>query len=62
MAPFSNEEQRRDYYESLNQEVPPFSTLNSDVVPTPEFLESVEKHQAKFDTELIADIWKECGV
>ena len=41
---------------------PQFSTLNSDVIPTPDFLGSLDKHQAKFDLELIKQIWEGIGL
>lgn len=47
---------------AVNQEVPPFSTLNEDVIPTPSLLEAIDKHQAKFDPDLIKEIWKTTGV
>ena len=43
-------------------EVPPYSTLNADVIPTEDFLNTVEKHMPKVDTDLIKDIWKTIGV
>ena len=75
--PFENEEQRRDYYKSRkspklayfrkplnlgNLDLPPFSSLNADVIPKASFLESLDKHQPKFDPELIKEIWKTVGV
>ena len=44
------------------QEVPPFSTLNADIIPTPDLLASIEKHQAKIDPELVAEILKTVGM
>lgn len=43
-------------------EVPPYSTLNADVIPTIDFIESIDKHVSKIDTDLIRDIWKTIGV
>lgn len=43
-------------------EVPPYSTLNADVIPTKDFVESIDKHVSKIDTDLIRDIWKTIGV
>ena len=37
--PFTNEEERQEYYQKQGLEVPPFSTLNQDVIPTGELLE-----------------------
>lgn len=45
-----------------NLEMPPFSSLNADVIPTPRFIESLETHQPKFDPELIKEIWKTIGL
>jgi len=45
-----------------NLEIPPFSSLNADVIPKASLLEAVDKHQPKIDTELIKDIWKTIGL
>lgn len=45
-----------------NLEMPPFSSLNADVIPTSSFLESLETYQPKFDPELIKEIWKSIGM
>ena len=42
--------------------MPPFSSLNADVIPTPRFIETLETHQPKFDPELIKEIWKTIGL
>ena len=42
--------------------MPPFSSLNADVIPTSSFLESLETYQPKFDPELIKEIWKSIGM
>ena len=62
LAPFINEEQRQEFYQKKGLEVPPFSTLNSDVIPQPELLEQVDVHQAKFDPDLIKELWKTIGL
>jgi len=51
----------RDETEGI-QEVPAFSTLNTDVIPREDFLASLDKHVAKVDLELIRDIWKTIGL
>ena len=43
-------------------DVPQFSTLNADVIPTPPFLEALDSHQPKFDPDLIKEIWKSIGL
>ena len=43
-------------------DVPQFSTLNDDVIPTPHFLEALESHQPKFDPDLIKEIWRSIGL
>ena len=43
-------------------EVPPYSTLNADVIPREDFINSVEKHMPKIDPDLIKDIWRTIGV
>lgn len=45
-----------------NLEIPPFSSLNTDVIPKSELLEAVDKHQPKIDTDLIKDIWRTIGL
>jgi len=32
------------------------------VIPKQQFLESLEKHQPKFDPELIKEVWKTIGL
>ena len=73
-APFMTEEGRREYYSKCKcdkwlrndllegLDPPQFSTLNSDVIPSPEFLESLDNHQAKFDLDLIKQIWEGIGL
>lgn len=58
----TNVSQTHLYNEIGNLERPPFSSLNADVIPKPKFLESLEKHQPKFDTELIKELWKTIGL
>ena len=43
-------------------EVPPYSTLNADVIPREDFINSVEKHMPKIDLDLIKEIWRTIGV
>ena len=47
---------------AVQMDVPQFSTLNSDVIPTPPFLEALDGHQPKFDPDLIKEIWKSIGL
>ena len=42
--------------------MPPFSTLNADIVPREDFISSIERHMPKIETELIRDIWRTIGV
>ena len=32
------------------------------MIPKPKFLDSLEKHQSKFDTELVKELWKTIGL
>ena len=43
-------------------DVPQFSTLNADVIPTPPFLEALDSHQPKFEPDLIKEIWRSIGL
>mgnify|MGYP007100219821 FL=1 len=45
-----------------NLEVPPFSTLNADIIPSEDFLNTVEKFQPKFDLDLVKQVWHSAGV
>jgi hypothetical protein len=47
---------------SGNLEIPPFSSLNADVIPKAALLDAVDKHQPKIDTELIKEIWRTIGL
>ena len=47
---------------AVQMDVPQFSTLNADVIPTPPFLEALDSHQPKFDPDLIKEIWKSIGL
>ena len=47
---------------AVQMDVPQFSTLNDDVIPTPHFLEALESHQPKFDPDLIKEIWRSIGL
>lgn len=39
VPPFTDEETRKDFYEKQGiKEVPPYSTLNADVIPREDFL------------------------
>ena len=49
------------FSEGLN-EVPPFSTLNADIIPREDFIGSIERHMPKIETDLIKDIWRTIGV
>lgn len=49
------------FLEGLN-EVPPFSTLNADIIPREDFISSIERHMPKIETDLIKDIWRTIGV
>ena len=42
--------------------IPSYSTLNLDVIPRPDFIESLDNYQAKVDPELMKEMLKECGV
>ena len=42
--------------------MPPFSTLNADVIPKENFLGSLDRHMPRIDLELIKDMWKTIGV
>jgi len=42
--------------------VPTFSTLNADVIPREDYLDTLDKHMPKIDTELIKDIWHTIGL
>ena len=42
--------------------MPTFSTLNADVLPREDYLETLDKHMPKIDTELIKDIWRTIGL
>ena len=42
--------------------MPTFSTLNTDVLPREDYLETLDKHMPKIDTELIKDIWRTIGL
>ena len=61
-VPFHDDETRRKYYLDQKKEVPPYSTLNADVIPREEFLDGLNKHMPKFDTELIKEVWRTIGV
>ena len=52
--------QPSDFVENI--EVPPFSTLNADVIPTADFLQGVEHHQAKIEPDLIKRVWQQAGL
>ena len=43
-------------------ELPQFTTLNADVVPTNELLDKLERHQPKISTDLIRKLMAEVGV
>ena len=42
--------------------MPTFSTLNADVIPREEYLNTLDKHMPKIDTELIKDVWRSIGL
>ncbi len=42
--------------------MPPFTTLNADVIPEQSLLEAVEKHQPKLPVELIEELWSSIGL
>ena len=47
----------------LEQEkIPSYSTLNLDVIPKPDFIQSLEKYQAKIDPELMKEMLRGVGV
>ena len=43
-------------------EIPQFSTLNADVIPSASLLEHLEQHQPKVSPDLIKQIWQSQGV
>ena len=42
--------------------MPPYSTLNADVIPREDFLETLDKHMPKIDPELIRELWRTIGL
>ena len=42
--------------------MPPFTTLNADVIPTQTLLDSIDKHQPKVPVELIEELWGTIGL
>lgn len=63
VPPFTDEETRKDFYEKQGiKEVPPYSTLNADVIPREDFLMTLDKHMPKIDPELIKDLWRTIGL
>lgn len=45
-----------------SEKTPAYSTLNLDVLPTPNFTTSLDKYQAKIDPELLKEILRASGV
>jgi hypothetical protein len=44
------------------EKIPSYSTLNLDVIPKPDFIQSLEKYQAKIDPELMKEMLQGVGV
>lgn len=42
--------------------MPTFSTLNADVIPREDYLDTLDKHMPKIDIDLIKDIWRSIGL
>ncbi len=43
-------------------ELPPFTTLNADVIPDQNLLESLDRHQPKLSTEVVEELWSTIGL
>ena len=43
-------------------ELPPFTTLNADVIPEQNLLESLDRHQPKLSTEVVEELWSSIGL